>query len=78
MAKKGYSPRVQESLDAILSGKITCGDLIAGLMATNDALLNGEITIEESKAITKATNKRNREIRAALKGVKVPSPRVRL
>lgn len=77
MAKKVYSKLVQETLDAIPNVK-TVGDMIAGLMATADAVRNGEITIEESKAITKAVNKQRRAFNAALKGVKVSTPRVRV
>ncbi len=66
MAKKVYSVRVQETLDAIPKIK-TFGDMAAGLVAATDALLRGEITTEECKAITKAVNKRRREINAGLK-----------
>ena len=66
MAKKVYSGRVQETLDAIPNVK-TFGDVAAGLMAAMEALRKGEITTEEGKAIIRAVNKRRREINALLK-----------
>ena len=83
MAKKVYSKRVQETLDAIPN--VNFGDLRVGLVAAMEALQKGEITPDECKAIVNAVNKRNRALNAALRRcgiaplprVRVPTPRVR-